>query len=66
MDLKWFLISTHFYAEDILSLQKILDNNELELAEGQIINQDITEEYIERDLLNISLNRKLKIAWDPR
>ena len=27
--------------------------------------QDITEEYIERDLSNISLNRKLKVAWDP-
>ena len=54
-----------FFAEDIQSLQKLLDNNELELAEGQIINQDITEEYIERDLLNISLNRKLKVAWDP-
>ena len=45
--------------------QKLLDNNELELAVGQIINQDITKKYIERDLLNISLNRKLKIAWDP-
>jgi len=54
-----------FFAEDIQSLQKLLDNNELELAEGQIINQDITEEYIERDLSNISLNRKLKVAWDP-
>ena len=29
------------------------------------MNQDITKEYIERDLLNISLNRKLKVAWDP-
>ena len=54
-----------FFAEDIQSLQKLLDNNALELANGQIIEQDITKEYIERDLLNISLNRKLKVAWDP-
>ncbi len=54
-----------FYAEDIQSLQKLIDNNELELLEGQIIEKNITNEYIDRDLLNISLNRKLKVAWDP-
>tara|TARA_B100001142_G_scaffold73848_1_gene74504 strand:+ start:509 stop:1915 length:1407 start_codon:yes stop_codon:yes gene_type:complete len=54
-----------FFAEDIQSLQKLLDNNELELANGQLIYKDITKEYIERVLLNISLNKKLKIAWDP-
>ena len=35
------------------------------MEEGQIINQDITAEYIERNLLNINLKKKLKIAWDP-
>ena len=35
-----------FFAEDIQSLQKLLDNIKLELAEGHIINQDITAEYI--------------------
>ncbi|MDC0057943.1 phosphomannomutase/phosphoglucomutase [Pelagibacteraceae bacterium] len=54
-----------FFAEDIKSLQKLVDDKKLELLEGQIINRDITKEYIERDLLNINLKRKLKIAWDP-
>jgi phosphomannomutase len=54
-----------FFAQDIQSLQKLIDDKKLELLEGQIINQDITQEYIDRDLLNINLKRKLKIAWDP-
>ena len=54
-----------FFAEDIQSLQKLIDDKKLEISEGQIINQDITQKYIERDLVNINLKRKLKIAWDP-
>ncbi len=54
-----------FFGEDIQSLQKLIDDNKLVLSEGQIVNQDITQEYIDRDLLNINLKRKLKIAWDP-
>ena len=54
-----------FYAEDIQSLQQLIDENKLELYEGKIINQDITQDYVERDLLNIDLKKKLKIAWDP-
>ncbi len=53
-----------FFSEDILSLQKLIDDKKLELLKGEIINQDITNEYIERDLLNINLKRKIKIAWD--
>jgi len=54
-----------FYAEDIQSLQQLIDENKLELHKGNIIYQDITQDYVERDLLNIDLKRKLKIAWDP-
>ncbi len=54
-----------FYAEDIQSLQKLIQNNNLELSKGEIIYKDITQEYIERVLLNINLKRNLKIAWDP-
>ncbi|MDC0194928.1 phosphomannomutase/phosphoglucomutase [Alphaproteobacteria bacterium] len=54
-----------FFAEDIQSLQKIIDDNVLKLINGQIINQDITKDYIDRVLLNININRELKIAWDP-
>jgi len=62
---KMVLNKTSFFAEDIQSLQKLIDYNKIELEEGQIINQDITTEYIKRNLLNISLKKKLKIAWDP-
>ena len=43
-----------FFSEDIQSLQKLLDNNVLELADGQVIEQDITKEYIESCLLYTS------------
>ena len=54
-----------FFAEDIQSLQSLIRDNKLKLLEGKIIHQDITQDYISRNLLNISLKRKLKIAWDP-
>ena len=54
-----------FFSENIQSLQKLIDDNKLELLEGNIDNQNITQEYIDRVLLNINLKRKLKIAWDP-
>ena len=51
---KMVLNKHSFFAEDIQSLQKLLDKNELKLLDGEIIEKDITKEYIERDLLNIS------------
>ena len=62
---KMVLNKHSFYAEDIQSLQKLLDEGKLELKEGEIHYQDITKKYVERILLNINLNRELKIAWDP-
>ena len=62
---KMVLNKHSFFAEDIQSLQNLLDENKLELLNGQIINQDITKDYIKRNLSNISLDRELKIAWDP-
>ena len=54
-----------FFAEDIQNLQKLIDDDNLELKIGEIINKDITQDYIRRNLLNINLKKKLKIAWDP-
>ena len=54
-----------FYSENIQSLKKLIDENKLELLEGNIHNQNISMEYIDRVLLNINLKKKLKIAWDP-
>ena len=38
---KMVLNKTSFFAEDIQSLQKLIDNNKIGLGKGQIINQDI-------------------------
>ena len=54
-----------FFAQDIQKLQNLIDDNKLSYYKGEIINKDINQEYIDRILLNIYLNRKLKIAWDP-
>ena len=60
------VINKHsFFANDIQNLQKLIDNDSLELTKGEIINKDITQDYINRNLLNINLKKKLKIAWDP-
>ena len=61
---KMVLNKHSFYAEDIQSLQKLIDQNDLKLIEGEIINQDIKKDYTERLLQNINLNKKIKIAWD--
>ena len=61
---KMVLAKDSFYAEDIQSLQKLIDQNDLKLIEGEIINQDIKKDYTERLLQNINLNKKIKIAWD--
>ena len=54
-----------FFADDIQNLQKLIDDDNLELKIGEIINKDITQDYVRRNLLNINLKKKLKIAWDP-
>ena len=53
-----------FFANDIQSLQKLIDNNKLELFEGHIIKKNIIQNYIDRNLSNINLTKELKIAWD--
>ena len=56
---KMVLNKHSFYAEDIQSLQKLVDQNDLKLIEGEIINQDIKKDYNERLLQNINLNKKI-------
>ncbi len=53
-----------FFANDIQSLQKLIDNNKLELFEGHIIKKNIIQNYIDRNLSSINLTKELKIAWD--
>ena len=61
---KMVLNKHSFYADDILSLQKLIDQKELESIDGEIIHKDIKHNYVERLLKNINLNKKIKIAWD--
>ena len=61
---KMVLNKHSFYAHDILSLQKLIDQKELESIEGEIIHKDIKQNYVDRLLKNINLNKKIKIAWD--
>ena len=61
---KMVLAKHSFYAEDIQSLQKIIDQASIKLAQGEIINKDIKLDYTKRLLQNINLNKKIKIAWD--
>ena len=61
---KMVLAKHSFYAEDIQSLQKLIDQDNLKLAKGEIINRDIKLDYTKRLLQNINLNKKIKIAWD--
>jgi len=59
------VINKHsFFSEDIKNLQTIIESNKLIKNEGTIIKKIIIDEYIERNIQNISINRKIKIAWD--
>ena len=50
-----------FFADDIENLQKLIDDDSLEIKIGEIINKDITQDYIRRNLLNINLKKNLKL-----
>ena len=53
-----------FYADEIQNLQSIMKNEKLNIKEGSVIKHNIINEYVKRDLQNININNKLKIAWD--
>ena len=53
-----------FYAHDIQLLQKLVDDPNLSKGKGSYKLLDLKEKYVDRNLQNINLNKKLKIAWD--
>ena len=53
-----------FYSKDIQNLQTIINENSLEKKIGAIDKLDIKNDYINRNLKNIKINKRLKIAWD--
>jgi len=53
-----------FFADEIKDLQILIDNNKITRGKGNIIDKKIINEYISRNLLNININKPMKIAWD--
>ena len=61
---KMVLNKHSFFSKDIKKLQSIVESNKLKKDDGTIIKKTIINEYIDRNLQNISINKKIKIAWD--
>ena len=53
-----------FFAENIQMLQNLIEDTNLEIKEGSYKDVNLKDEYVQRNLKNISLNKRLKIAWD--
>ena len=53
-----------FYSDQIQNLQSLLESQKLTSLSGAFSEKDIKNEYIKRNLKNINLKKKLKIAWD--
>ena len=61
---KMVLNKHSFFADNIQLLQKLVDDPKLSFAKGTYKEVDLKNDYINRNLQNIILNKKLKIAWD--
>ena len=61
---KMVLNKHSFFADEIKDLQILIDNNKITKGKGNIIDKKIINEYISRNLLNININKPMKIAWD--
>lgn len=61
---KMVLNNHSFYAENIQKLQQLVDVKKLEKGKGSLKSIDLSNEYVQRNLKNINLSKKIKIAWD--
>ena len=61
---KMVLNQHSFYAEDIQNLQTLVEDPKLLINKGSYKEIDLKEGYVERNLQNIKLDKKLNIAWD--
>ena len=61
---KMVLNKHSFFSEEIKNLQSIIDKDELKIIQGRIINKNIIDNYILRNIKNIIINKPMKIAWD--
>ena len=61
---KMVLNKHSFYSDNIQDFQTLVSNNNLKKGDGEIVDIDILNNYAERVINNISLNKKMKISWD--
>ena len=61
---KMVLNKHSFFADEIQNLQSLINLNNFHLNKGKLIDVNIMDEYISRNLLNIKLSKKIKIVWD--
>ena len=61
---KMVLNKHSFFAEKIQDLQNLINSNQLKTRKGKISDIDIKNEYVKRNLNNIKLDKKIKVAWD--
>ncbi len=61
---KMVLNKNSFYSEDIQKLQKLIDKKILSKGSGVIEEKDFRNQYVSRNLVNINIKKKLKVAWD--
>jgi len=53
-----------FFAKEIQNLQLLVNLKNISKGQGKLIKIDIKDEYVNRNIQNITFNKKLKIAWD--
>ena len=61
---KMVLNQNSFFAENIQMLQNLVNDPRSYYKKGSYKEIDLKDEYIKRNLQNIILKKKLKIAWD--
>ena len=61
---KMVLHQHSFFANKIQELQKLTSSSELSQRKGTLKSINISNEYVKRNIQNINLSKKLKVAWD--
>ena len=61
---KMVLNKHSFYAESIQKLQNLIEEPHISNGKGVLKNINLKKDYVFRNLKNIKLKKKLKIAWD--
>ena len=61
---KMVLNKHSFFAENIQLLQELVNDPNLLIKEGTYREIDLRKDYVNRNLQNINLSKRLKIGWD--